>query len=98
MTAQKTLFMAIDYDQHEAFSYIVTHNKGVRVEDAVPKAFKEYAKTDEGKSYIERNGSNWGDALFIPKQFLIKHGVLSVVVNDGHRRVTVDHNELLLED
>ena len=96
MSTQKTLITALDKDNDDAYAFMVTHTTDVDAWPAVVKAFKEYAKTAEGKKYIKNNGSNCGEALFTPKQYLIKHGILSVETVTGDHHVIVNHDDSLL--
>jgi hypothetical protein len=82
------------------------HEDGVDVEEAVKEAFAEWAKTDEGKEFIDSNGTNWGDSLDIPDDILRKHGINRyegllggdrVVGAKYDHEIRVDHGENLVE-
>jgi hypothetical protein len=96
MSTQKTLITALDNENNDAYVFMVTHTSGIIVWPNIVAAFREYAKTDEGIDYIKHNGSNCGDALFTPKQYLVKHGILSVKAIDCKYRVVVNHNDSVL--
>jgi hypothetical protein len=80
------------------------------VRAALGRAFRAWEKTHDGHDYVKDNGSNWGDALSIPDEFLIKERIvffcpLIQVKKDGTRcledaridgQIVVDHNENLL--
>lgn len=75
--------------------------------EAIKGAFADWAKTSDGQDYINDNGTNWGDAMSIPDEFLRAHGVSSmdaledysegVYVNGGKfdNKIVVDHDEEL---
>jgi hypothetical protein len=94
----ETLLITVDDgDNNRAWAFSIKHMGNVFVREAVSNAFRDFAKTDEGKEYIEQNGTNWGDALFIPDKYLRKHGILRVKLIVMPHDITVDHNESLLD-
>jgi hypothetical protein len=94
----ETLLITVDDgDNNRAWAFEITHMDNVYVREAVSNAFRDFAKTNKGKEYIKQNGTNWGDALFIPDKFLRKHGILCVKSIVMPHDITVDHNESLLD-
>lgn len=51
----------------------------IEFQAAMRKAFTEWAGTPLGQDYVATNGCNWGDAISIPKQILLKHGIASFI-------------------
>lgn len=92
---RKTTLIATDLENDDVFVWTITHNAKVDAWPSIVKAFKEYAKTPDGKKYIENNGTNCGDALFTPKKFLVKHGIHDI--ESANDRVIVNHNDPLLD-
>ena len=60
----------------DAHLFEAVHEGDIKV--AIRQAFGEWAKTQEGRDYIDENGVNWGDALEIPDRYLKAFGVDSL--------------------
>ena len=113
-TVEGTMILAYDseggLEPQSIFVFHAVHESGIRdIRLPLKTAFEEWAKTEDGKEYIEDNGTNWGDATEIPSAILAKHGIQSyenaeTMNRDGsrkitivlHHRIVVDHNESLV--
>jgi hypothetical protein len=59
----------------DAFLFTCSVLEGNSPRGTLQEAWREWAKTEEGKEYIEQNGTNWGDCLHIPREFLKAAGI-----------------------
>lgn len=110
-----TLVTAIVMEEPEAFEFVVKHKPSVeahQIPNRMAQAFDLWAATEEGKQFIEENGCNWGDSLYIPTEFLRKvdlKSILPLLFFTGQKfelldtknvsfdhRITVDHDETLV--
>src|SRR5947209_5878644 len=110
-TVEGTMILAYDteggLEPKDIFIFHAIHEPGIRdIKLPLKAAFEEWSKTDDGKEYIEDNGTNWGDATEIPVEILAKHGIYGYenaesLNRNGSRqiaiflrhRIVVDHNE-----
>lgn len=83
---RSTLIIAVDlgggYDGMDAWNFLCRHRQPhcaglAKIKDCLTKAWKEWSRTREGRAYIARNGTNWGDCTAIPEAFLRNHGIYS---------------------
>lgn len=69
------VIFALDRENDDAFLFTCSVSEGKDPREALQEAWREWAKTEEGKEYIERNGTNWGDSCYIPRDFLKAAGI-----------------------
>lgn len=111
---ETTLVFAYDQEGkievQDVFVFLATHEpfEGHFLPSRMAAAFTQWASTPEGKKYVEDEGCNWGDATYIPDEFLRKHGIHkyeSAEEFSGPKRtlnvaydwkVVVDHGEPLV--
>lgn len=70
-----TMIVAVDRDNHEAFCFYMVHDPETAIALNLAKAFQDWYHTPDGRKYVDENGTNWGDATYIPDEFLKKHGI-----------------------
>lgn len=83
-------------DEAGSVNYILKHTKKMtlgQIKTAITNAWKDWYRTDEGKKYVDHNGTNWGDSIYLPIPILMKYGIISFEqgLNTTH---TVDHDEV----
>lgn len=79
------------------FIFVAVHTDEVEAEASIKSAFKDWAATPDGAEFIDEEGTNWGDALNIPQEFLEKYGVTSLEpAATADHEIVVDHNESLV--
>lgn len=107
------LIHARDVDPVETHLLVCTFdgNRWDNPQQAIRAAWKEWARQEDLTSFIKRNGTNWGDATYIPSKVLLKIGILEYgnamrAGRDGtycirlpriDLEITVDHNESLFD-
>lgn len=64
-----------DIHDREAHLFFAEHRDELDVRQALRSAFRTWAQTPEGQTFIDQNGSNWGDATAIPAPFLEAQGL-----------------------
>lgn len=109
---ERTLIIAVDLEGFEiqgAYLFCATHKDGLDVKKAISKAWKAWAKTKEGKTYLYDNGSNWGDCTSLPEKVLANQGVQLLECIEGYckagivldqavfqHKMVVNHNDSFL--
>jgi hypothetical protein len=87
------------FEPQSIFVFQARAKAGTDVREAIKAAFRDWAETDAGREWIDDEGSNWGDALQIPDEFLRRHGIYSLLPDDYNIiSMVVDHNEDLLAE
>ena len=69
------VIFALSSWEDDAFLFTCSIEGDSAPREALQEAWREWAKTEEGKEYIERNGTNWGDSCYIPREFLKAAGI-----------------------
>lgn len=115
---ETTLIVAIDRDaaigssfDDCAWNFYMIHDKGLDIKESLSAAFQEWYATPEGRAYVEGDGTNWGDATYIPDKFLKKHGIYAfdalastkgkrwkIAISEYDQMETVEHGESLIEE
>ncbi len=98
-----TLIKAFDDcggDGKDCNFFFAVHEPGVDVKSGVRWAFRQWARTEDGRQFIESNGCNWGDALYIPGKFLPAgiHRLGSLMAGGAIRALRYDHEMVVDHD
>ncbi len=109
---ERTLIIAVDLEGFElqgAYIFSARHEDGLDVKHALSKAWKAWAKTEEGKAYLYDNGTNWGDSTALPEEVLADQGIMHLECIEGYckegikidqatfqHKMVVNHNDSFL--
>lgn len=86
--------------------FLCTHKRDLNVRNAIMEAFTDWSETPKGQRFIETNGTNWGDSLYIPDVFLVNQFITKYESLQGvgelrgakfDREIIVDHDERLVK-
>jgi hypothetical protein len=106
------LVSAHDVDPVETHLFVCTFDlkRWNTPEQALRAAWKIWARREDLTTFIERNGTNWGDSTFIPNEVLrlvgiskyenakvIGRGTKSIRLPRIDMEIDVDHNESLFD-
>src|SRR5205807_1747968 len=77
MNRNRLLIIASYWNEDDVALFIAEHDEqpDKSFEKQLGEAFFAWAQTEEGRRFVESSGCNWGDALEIPDEILVKHGI-----------------------